>query len=84
MLSDNDKSMRSVATSALNSSAQKKKFSLLNCLIFLGNLFKKLAIPEVKELLCPEISTIGPLSLHACNKRFFGLKFNFKYLDNIS
>ena len=84
VLDDNDKSMRSVATNALNSSARKKTFSSLHSLIFLRNLLNKLATLEVREFLCPEISTMGPVSLHARDKRFFDLKFNFKYLDNIS
>ena len=45
-------------------------FSLFNCLIFLGSSLNKLVALEVKEFLCPEISTIGPSSLHARNKRF--------------
>ena len=57
----------------------QKAFSLFNRLIFLENSLNKLTALEVKELLCPEISSIGPLPLHARNKRFSGAKFNFKY-----
>ena len=56
-----------------------KVFSLFNRLILLGSLLNKLAALKVNEFLCPEVSTIRLLSLHACNKHVFGAKFNFKY-----
>ena len=92
---DNDKSMWSVLVfyRKIFFCLDLKVFSLFNCLIFLGSSLNKLVTLQVKEFLFPEISTIGPLSLHARNKRFFLVQslilsilesFCYVGLDNIS